>query len=175
MTPSLPYAFIDAFATPKPLYYLPYRLLRSQEEAIVEQIKTVKESIKVEQETWATARVVLDEELRVAVEKMESAREAKLRSAEELEQLARREEEAIEEQQAKAAAAKAAAAVVEQDVNMTTEGTPVVEKTPIIEGTPVVLEIKNIAKSVTPALEMEAAVEEPAKMDVEAVEEEIEY
>ena len=130
----------------------------------------------MEQETWATAKLVLDEELREAQDKMETARDAKTRSGKELEQLARREEEAIKEEQAKVAAAKAAAVVVvEEDVSMATDAAPATETTPIVEGEPVVLEIKNIAKSVTPAVEEEVAVEEPAKMDVEAVEEEIEY
>ena len=124
----------------------------------------------LKQETWAAAKKVLQDQLKEAQDKMDTARDAKMQSGKELDQLARKEADAVEEEKAKAAAAKITAG--EEDIAMVGE---TMEPTSAVEAVPVVLEIKNIAKSVTPALEMEAAVEEPGKMDVEAEEEAIEY
>ena len=112
--------------------------------------------------------------MRDANDKAATANAAKTRSAEELKQIARRADEALEEERAKVAAAKVAAGG-QDDVAMAVE--PVVETTTpaVKEGTPIVLEIKNIAKSATPVPEVAAVTEEPAKMDVEAEEEAIEY
>lgn len=125
------------------MYFLPYRLLRSQEDTINEQLAAAKAAIAKERDEWALVKASKTEDLADSRQRRDAVVSEVEQAQREVRQHQRQEKEAQQEQR------KAKAAVdAERDVTMSEA---VVEETvgetaaPTAEATPVVVSIAGAA------------------------------
>lgn len=164
--PRLPHALRVANPTaPKPIYYRPYKLLRSQEDQIENQIAGVKSAIRKEKESWEDAKGEKIDELEQAKRKRDAQREEAERDEREARQKKRREAEEKEDQERRNSTSGAGADVV-GDVEMRSKAEVVREA-----------DAEDVAMASAPVFEEDTPASNGAAKDdkMEVGEEDLEY
>ena len=96
--PRLPHALRVVNPTaPKPIYYLPYRLLPFQEDQIEDQVANVKKNIRLERDQWDDLKGIKVSDLTAAKRKRDATLEEVERAEREARQKRRREDDEFEE------------------------------------------------------------------------------
>ncbi|GAA5939761.1 hypothetical protein JCM1841_003799 [Sporobolomyces salmonicolor] len=99
-TPRLPHAMkLTSPAASRPIYYLPYRLLPSQEDRIEDQIAAVKKQVRRDRDEWEDVKEGKLDELEKARRKRDERMEEIERAEREERQRRRREQEEKEERE----------------------------------------------------------------------------
>ena len=148
-------------SAPKPIYYRPYKLLRSQEDQIENQIAAVKSAIRKEKEDWEDAKGEKIDGLEQAKRKRDAQLEERERDEREARQKKRREAEEKEDKER----GVTAAASTGGDVEMRSKADIVKE-----------VDADDVAMASAPVLEEDSPTNGTAKDEkMEGGEEDLEY
>ncbi|KAI5480816.1 Pinin/SDK/MemA protein domain containing protein [Pseudohyphozyma bogoriensis] len=168
--PRLPHALrIVKPDAPKPIYYLPYRLLPSQEDQIEDQIALVKKEIRKEREAWEDAKGEKVDELEQAKRRRDEQMEEVERAEREERQKRRREQEEREEKDRASRSREPDSERRSMDVEASAEPA---SKPAAVESGDVAMEAEEPAAEPVGDL---AAVGDEGKMDGVEGEEDLEY